>query len=97
MMLLAQALQGMSAPKKKRLSIMAPSGQMYQGAIEDQDDGPSAAQQEGEPLDAAALLSDAIAGINKPRRKLMSIEAPSGQVYQGEIADDAGEEPGAVQ
>jgi hypothetical protein len=97
MMLLAQALQGMSAPKKKRLSIMAPSGQMYQGAIEDQDDGPSAAQQEGEPLDAAALLSDAIAGINKPRRKVMSIEAPSGQVYQGEIADDAGEEPGAVQ
>ena len=42
MMLLAQALQGMSAPKRKRMSIQAPSGQVYQGMIED--DAPEAAQ-----------------------------------------------------
>jgi hypothetical protein len=42
MMLLAQALQGMNAPKRKRMSIQAPSGQVYQGMIED--DAPEAAQ-----------------------------------------------------
>ena len=34
--LIAQAMQGMSAPKRKRMSIQAPSGQVYQGMIEDE-------------------------------------------------------------
>jgi hypothetical protein len=37
--------------------------------------------------DALSMLAEAISGMNKPKRKRMSIVAPSGQVYQGEIAD----------
>lgn len=40
MMLLAEAIAGMNKPRKKRMSIMAPSGQVYQGEIADQDDAP---------------------------------------------------------
>ena len=46
-MLLAQALQGMNAPKRKRLSITAPSGQVYQGEIADAMEDALEAQQPG--------------------------------------------------
>ena len=47
--------------------------------------------------DPVALLAEAISGMNKPKKKRMSITAPSGMVYQGEIADheDAPMAPGA--
>ena len=47
---------------------------------------------EEEKPDPMLMLAQAIAGMNAPKRKRMSITAPSGQVYQGEIADD-GPEP----
>ncbi len=45
------------------------------------------AEQKPDPM---MLLAEAIAGMNKPKKKRMSITAPSGLVYQGEIADDDG-------
>ena len=39
MMLLAQAIAGMNQPKRKRMAIQAPSGEVYQGMIEDDDAG----------------------------------------------------------
>ena len=51
---------------------------------------------EDEPVeekpDPMMMLAQAIGAMNAPKRKRMSITAPSGQVYQGEIADD-GPEP----
>ena len=44
-----------------------------------------------EKPDPMMLLAQAISGMNAPKRKRMSIQAPSGQVYQGMIEDDAGE------
>ena len=53
------------------------------------------AEEDGEPVeekpDPLMLLAQAIGGMNAPKRKRMSIQAPSGQVYQGMIEDDAGE------
>lgn len=45
----------------------------------------------GQPKqDPMALLAQAISGMNAPKRKRMSIVAPSGAVYQGEISDHDG-------
>ena len=45
--------------------------------------------------DPLAMLAEALQGLNKPRKKRMSITAPSGMVYQGEIADHDEQEAGA--
>lgn len=42
MAMLAQAIAGMNAPKRKRLAIQAPSGEVYQGMVEDE--GPEVLQ-----------------------------------------------------
>jgi hypothetical protein len=42
MLMLAQAIAGMNQPKRKRLAIQAPSGEVYQGMVED--DGPEVLQ-----------------------------------------------------
>jgi len=42
MLMIAQAMQGISAPKRKVMSIRAPSGQVYEGVI--QDEGPEVMQ-----------------------------------------------------
>jgi hypothetical protein len=36
MMMLAQAISGMNQPKRKRMAIQAPSGEIYQGMVEDE-------------------------------------------------------------
>jgi hypothetical protein len=38
-MMLTQILGQMTAPKRKRMAIQAPSGQVYEGVIQDEDDG----------------------------------------------------------
>jgi hypothetical protein len=38
--------------------------------------------------DAVALLGQLVSAMNPPKRKRMSITAPSGAVYQGDISED---------
>jgi hypothetical protein len=41
--------------------------------------------------DMALILADALGRIGAPRKRKVTIQAPSGQVYQGGIEDDDGE------
>jgi hypothetical protein len=40
------------------------------------------------PADATALLGQLVVAMNPPKRKRMSITAPSGQIYHGEVTEE---------
>jgi hypothetical protein len=44
-----------------------------------------------EKPDPVLMLAQAIAGMNRPKRKRMAIQAPSGEVYQGMVEDEGPE------
>lgn len=71
----------------KQVGVPIPLAQAVEEDLAE--DGEEGKAEKPDPL---AMLAEAIAGMNKPKKKRMSIVAPSGQVYQGEIADD-GPEP----
>jgi hypothetical protein len=78
---LAGAIQLMA----KKLEVPLSLGQEVEADL-------SEAEPVEEKPDPMMLLAQAIAGMNQPRRKRLAIQAPSGEVYQGMVEDDAGAE-----
>jgi hypothetical protein len=78
---LAGAIQLMA----KKLEVPLSLGQEVEADL-------SEAEPVEEKPDPMMLLAQAIAGMNQPKRKRLAIQAPSGEVYQGMVEDDAGVE-----
>jgi hypothetical protein len=71
------------------MQLLQQSSQQMQTAPEN--DADAGDKPESQSPDMALILADALGRIGAPRKRKVTIQAPSGQVYQGGIEDDDGE------
>jgi hypothetical protein len=96
----AERIASMNADVKRDMSELAGAIQLMAKKMEvplslstevQQDLSEQPAEPVEEKPDPMMMLAQAIAQMNQPKRKRLAIQAPSGEVYQGMVEDDAGE------